>query len=44
MGNLAVLEAGASVSRFSPCVVFLNGDSQGEKIEVLIDKNYCFLF
>lgn len=43
MGHLAVLKGGDSVSRFSSFVAFLARDSQGEKIEILIDKNYCFL-
>ena len=43
MGNLGILEAADNVSRFSSSVAFVAGDSQGGKIELLFDKNYCFL-
>lgn len=43
MGNLDVLEAADTVSGFSSSVAFLSGDSQGQKIEQFMNKNYCFL-
>lgn len=43
MGNLDVLEAADNVSRFSSSVAFLAGDSQGQKIELFMNKNDCFL-
>lgn len=43
MGNLDILEVADNVGRFSSSVAFLTGDSQGQKIELFMNKNYCVL-